>query len=42
MTSPNELLSTFLESNEVEISTIHTCSINENTNPGSLMLQLIG
>ena len=34
MTSPNELLSTFLESNEVSISTIHTCSINENANPG--------
>ena len=34
MTSPNELLSTFLESNEVSISTIHTCSINENSNPG--------
>lgn len=34
MTSPSELLSTFLEYNEVEISTIHTCSINENSHPG--------
>ena len=34
MTSPNELLSQFLESNEVEISTIHTYSINENSTPG--------
>ena len=34
MTSRNELLRTFLETNEVEISTIHSCSINENTHPG--------
>ena len=34
MTSPNELLSQFLDRNEVELSTIYTCSINENTTPG--------
>ena len=34
MTSPNEFLNAFLESNAVEKSTIYTCSINENHHPG--------
>lgn len=34
MTSRNELLRTFLETNEVEISTIYSCSINENMDAG--------
>ena len=34
MTSPDEFLNAFLESNAVTKSTIYTCSINENQHPG--------